>query len=244
MAGGQRDYHGVMYGACFHPGSMLGLLLLSASLGCSVADNVAAAEQRVTEPAAGVFLVARRGMPDPRFTRTVILLVAYGAQGAFGLIVNRPTQKPLKHAFPDIEGPQDANQVLWFGGPVAADQAGLLVDRPHPSAQAHKVIDTLHFSKSFKLLKSLVASSSSRYRVYAGHAGWGPAQLDRELARGDWHLREASVMHVLATDTQKLWETLIGAGGTWVMNDIKDIFSISSIAPHLNSNVPVMPFPN
>jgi putative transcriptional regulator len=125
---------------------------------------------------------------------------------------------PLPDAFPGIGELQDSKQVLWSGGPVAADQAGLLVDSPDTLLQAHKVVDTLHFSISVELLKSLVVESdNSRFRLYAGHAGWGPAQLDGELARGDWHLRAASVQQVFATDTRELWKTLIGAGDTWVM---------------------------
>jgi putative transcriptional regulator len=109
---------------------------------------------------------------------------------------------------------------MWFGGPVAVQQAGLLVDSPQTPAQALTVLDTLHFSMSFELLQSLLAESTgSRYRVYAGHAGWAPAQLDGELARGDWHLRAASIEQVLAADTDALWKTLIGASGTWVMSD-------------------------
>jgi putative transcriptional regulator len=209
-----------MYGAPFHSAPVLGLLLLGASLWCSGTDNVAAAKEQVTEPAAGVFLVARRGMPDPRFARSVILLVRYGARGALGLIVNRPTRMSLPHAFPDVEGLQDSKQVMWFGGPVALQQAGLLVDSPQTPEQALTVMGSLHFSTSFELLKSLLAESAgSPYRVYAGHAGWAPAQLDGELARGDWHLRAASVEQVLAADTEALWKTLIGASGTWVMND-------------------------
>ena len=209
-----------MHGASFHSTPVLGLLLLSASLWCFGTNNVAAAKEEVTEPAAGVFLVARRGMPDRRFARTVVLLVRYGARGALGLIVNRPTPMSLPHAFPDVEGLRDSKQVMWFGGPVALQQAGLLVDSPQTPEQALTVMDSLHFSTSFELLQSILAGSSgSRYRVYAGHAGWAPAQLDGELARGDWHLRKASVEQVLAADTEPLWKTLIGASGTWVMSD-------------------------
>lgn len=209
-----------MCAAIFHPGPVLGLLLLSAPLWCSRVDVAAATEQGVTRPAAGVFLIARRGMPDPRFARTVVLLVDYGEEGALGLIVNRPTRMPLPGAFPGVEALQDSKQVLWFGGPVAADQAALLFDAPQTPAQSKKVMDTLHFSTSLEVLESLVtASRPSRYRVYAGYAGWAPAQLDGELARGDWHLREASVEQVMAADTRELWNTLIGAGGTWVRAD-------------------------
>ena len=209
-----------MHGAPFHSASVLGLLLLSASLWCSGPGNVAVAKEQVTEPAAGVFLVARRDMPDRRFARTVVLLMRYGARGALGLIVNRPTRMSLPAAFPEIEGLQDSRQVMWFGGPVAVGQAGLLVDSQQTPTQALTVMDTLHFSTSFELLQSLLnASPDDHYRVYAGHAGWAPAQLDGELARGDWHLRAASVEQVLAADTDALWKTLIGASGTWVMSD-------------------------
>lgn len=200
----------------FHTGLFVALLLMSAVPGMRpvlAADDVA-------EPGAGVFLVARRGMPDPRFAQTVVLLVEYGTEGALGVIVNRPTRLPLPEAFPDLPALKESDQHLWFGGPVQPDQAALLVSTPQAPERSLTVLDQLHFSTSIELLHSLARSPApTRFRVYAGYAGWAPAQLDGELARGDWLLRGASAEQVMTGDARGLWQELIDGKGTWVKRE-------------------------
>ena len=168
-------------------------------------------------PAAGRFLVADRGMGDPRFARTVILLVDYSADGALGLIVNRPTLMSLAHAFPDRGSDAGKRGVLWFGGPVAMNSASMLLDTTRQPEGARRVFSSVHYSNSRELLDSMLGSDpDSRFRVYSGYAGWSPGQLDSELARGDWRVKEARVEQVFPKDGEGLWRLLIGDRGTWV----------------------------
>jgi putative transcriptional regulator len=169
------------------------------------------------EPGAGRFLVAKRAMGDPRFARTVILLVDYGPEGALGIIVNRPTVIPLTHAFPDRTPPGAEGAVLWFGGPVAVNSASVLIDAAEAPPGARHVFSSVYFGTSRVLLDSVLApQSGSRFRIYSGYAGWGPSQLDAELARGDWTVTGAGVAQVFAADGEALWRRLVGADGTWV----------------------------
>jgi putative AlgH/UPF0301 family transcriptional regulator len=81
----------------------------------------------------GMFLVAHPDMLDPRFQQTVILLLSHGKRGTLGLIINRPTRTQLSQALPDLEIPNKARHLLFFGGPVGINSLLFLVRSPEYS---------------------------------------------------------------------------------------------------------------
>jgi putative transcriptional regulator len=166
---------------------------------------------------AGHFLIASRSMGDPRFAHTVILVVAHGARGALGLVVNRPTGMTLAGALPGMDGSERADDPLWFGGPVEPGRAAVLVEAAQAPQPSRTVIAGLHYSTAAPVLQALTApGNGQRFRVYAGYAGWAPGQLEGELARGDWTLAPASVKEVFSDEGMEVWRRLTGAKGTWV----------------------------
>lgn len=165
---------------------------------------------------AGRFLVASRGMADPRFAHTVVLVVEHGPGGALGLVVNRATAATLGRALPDMESRARAGDPLWYGGPVAPGRAAVLVagrGAPQPSRQ---VLQDLQFSTDPAVLAAVLGDGDARFRVYAGYAGWAPGQLEGELARGDWTVSPATTEQVFRDDGMQLWRELAGERGTWV----------------------------
>lgn len=166
--------------------------------------------------AQGRFLVARHGMADPRFARTVVLIVEHGVEGSLGLIVNRRTRLSLDSAFDGA--PNDRH--LWLGGPVSTERASLLLrgDDDAPPVAARRVLPGVFMSTSGGLIREVLEErpADPGYRVYAGYSGWGPSQLEAELSRGDWHVREASVEQIFGEDGDALWQQLIPRRGNWV----------------------------
>jgi len=141
----------------------------------------------------GAFLVADEHMRDPRFFKTVIVLLDYGPDGAVGLIVNRPTKFRLSATLPGIKGLKERNDPLYYGGPVGTRQLSILVRSSDPPEEAAHVFGDLYVSSSTDLLERLLEEKATGevFRVYAGYAGWAPAQLDREVAQGGWHVLRA-----------------------------------------------------
>lgn len=201
--------------AQLHPSPSLvrtGPLLLAGLLACG-----SGAARDAVAPATGHFLVARPDMADPRFRRTVILLVRYGAGGAIGLVVNRASDVTLAEAFPLLAPSPASEALLWLGGPVEQGRPALLVESPQPPQDALAVVDSVYFSRSVALLRTLADSGGARFRVYAGYAGWGPGQLDGELARDAWRVVPASAGQIFSDDGDALWRALDAAStGTWV----------------------------
>ncbi len=79
---------------------------------------------------------------------------------------------------------------MYFGGPVEIESASFLFRADTPPEHAIKVIDGVYFSANLELLRKLLARDNPMdgLRIFVGHSGWGPGQLEAEIARGDWKL--------------------------------------------------------
>lgn len=169
--------------------------------------------------ARGKFLVASRGIRDPRFAEAVILLIEYGPRGAMGLLINRPTNVRLSSLFPDIEGLNRRTDTLYVGGPVNTNLMFLLMrSRTLPKDAVH-IAGDIYASGSFSALRRLIENPSpgETFHAYAGYAGWARGQLDLEVSRGDWHVIDADSSSVFDTKPSDIWHRLIGGiSGVWV----------------------------
>ncbi len=158
----------------------------------------------------GKLLVARPGMPDGRFRKSVILLVKHSKKGAFGLIVNRVVQKiPLAKLFRsfDIKPPRDTSQVdIHYGGPVSPDSGFVLHTREHELDVAHEVGENVAISSVDVVLQSMVQGRRPmKIVVVIGYAGWGAGQLESEMRRGDWYTAPADPDILFDADHATKW---------------------------------------
>jgi len=167
----------------------------------------------------GKFLVATGNITDPRFSETVIFLVSYGPDGAMGLVINRPTKARLADAFPDLERLKKRTDTLLLGGPVRTDQLFMLVRASIKPEDSSHIVKDIYVSGSETLLKKMVdkGESEKRIRVFAGYAGWGAQQLEREVARGDWYVMDADAESIFEKEPSKVWLELFRRGSAkWV----------------------------
>ena len=170
--------------------------------------NPAVAEQNAaTEPAPGMFLVAAPKMRDPRFKRSVILLVEHSSEGSLGLIVNRRTDMTVTDAFPELQQ-MELEHALYFGGPVQPSRIMFVYTDVNQIAE-QEVINGVYWGTSYDSLKDILSKKGEdAVRVFFGYAGWGPGQLEFELSLGDWQLFPASSDHIFSKDTKQLWHLL------------------------------------
>jgi putative transcriptional regulator len=171
-----------------------------------------------TEPAKGRFLVASHKLVDPNFSETVVLLFAYEASGAMGVVINRPADVPLRSVLGDVEELRDRSDPLYLGGPVAPNFLLVLLRAAQPPESSQAIFDGVYVSASRAALREalLKAGKTNRVRAYAGYASWGAGQLDREIARGDWHVTAADPTMVFETKASAIWPTLIQQfSGEW-----------------------------
>lgn len=175
----------------------------------------------VGRPAKGKLLVASRQIGDANFGRTVILLVAYEeGGGAMGVIVNRPTPIPLAKILPQFEALAERGDQVWLGGPVLPTSLMVLQRSAKPPGDAEAVFDDVYMLTSRDAVEGLLGSKkrSGQFRAYAGHAGWGPGQLENEIARGDWLVVAARPDVVFSEEPAGVWERLLERSeGEWTM---------------------------
>lgn len=162
------------------------------------------------DPFKTALLLSMPQLQDPNFARTVVLLCEYNPDGAFGLVLNRPTNvaaSEMVRLDPPVVGGND--MPLWIGGPVEP-QRGWILLADEPNAEFKFIRDGLYLSTSQTLLREVLeARPAPRARVLAGYAGWGPGQLDEELAQSAWLLADVDLDIVFDVSHDVMWETAI-----------------------------------
>jgi len=152
---------------------------------------------------AGSFLVARSILQDPNFRQTVVLILQHREEGAFGLVVNRPTQ--LKQfPFPVFSGgPCEANGLLMLHGHEDWVDSG-------PGQPCVPVAPGIFLGDSSCVSKvsNPAPDQELNFRMFSGYAGWGPDQLESELAAGAWLVVQATGEMLFDIPVEDLWDRL------------------------------------
>jgi putative transcriptional regulator len=158
-----------------------------------------------------IFLVATRELVDPNFEKTVVLVTNPPRGTPFGVIINRPLPDRLADAMPDQPALKGRKDVLYSGGPVAREGLVFLVRAPNPPPGALLVLPDLFFTADVDLIESLLQRKNplEGVRVFAGYSGWGPGQLQIEIARGDWRVLPADAATVFDKDPKWIWPEMI-----------------------------------
>ena len=166
---------------------------------------------------APLLLLSMPQMADPNFAKTVVLLCEYTDRGAFGLVVNRQMTEPA-HTLVRTEPPikVDPDLRLWIGGPVEPQRTWILMSEAQgPDDEQREICPGLLLSVSHELtLRLLQAPPSSRARVLVGYAGWGPGQLDHEIAASGWLTMDVDPALIFTVPPEQMWETAIRRLGT------------------------------
>jgi putative transcriptional regulator len=138
----------------------------------------------VGESLNGKLLIASPGMAD-YFHRTVILMVEHAEEGAFGLVLNRPSETTVGEASPELAELIGDDHVLHVGGPVQPNAVTAIGEHPNPDTATKLIVGAVG------MVDLDDPPKLSRLRVFAGYAGWGPGQLDGELEQEAWIIDEA-----------------------------------------------------
>ena len=163
-----------------------------------------------SDDAAPILLLSMPQMSDPNFARTVVLLCDYTEQGAFGLVVNRQMSEPawtLIQTDPPIRVNPELR--LFVGGPVVPDGVIVLAEWEDPELAVVLVEHDLGFVPGDVSDSEAVAAAVRRARVYAGHAGWGPGQLEAELEEEAWIVEAPLRDELFTADPDGLWAAVL-----------------------------------
>lgn len=146
-------------------------------------------------PVAGTLLVATPVIADPNFERSVVLVVSHDDEdGTLGVVIDRPTTIPVSEYLPEWEPVVASPPVVFHGGPVDPT-VGLAI------TMADGRVDMVELSAG--------PVDDRPVRIFAGYAGWGPGQLDAELAEQAWFVVGARPGDLTTPHPDDLWSTVL-----------------------------------
>lgn len=100
-----------------------------------------------------------------------------------------------------------ANTPVLDGGPVDIDRGFVLHSADYFKPESSLIIsDTLSLTSTKDVLESLVSDDHPKYAILAvGYAGWGPGQLEKEIAENSWLVTEATDSLIFSDDLSNKW---------------------------------------
>jgi putative transcriptional regulator len=167
----------------------------------------------------GRMLIAMPGMGDPRFEQGLVFLCDHSDEGAMGLIVNKSSEDldmPALLSQLSIEPVEDlSKRAVYFGGPVEVGRGFVLHSPDYTSlVTTLEVLPDIHMTATLDILEDLgKGEGPSRWMMALGYAGWGPGQLESELAQNAWLVCDASSDLIFGIPDPKKWEAALESIG-------------------------------
>jgi putative transcriptional regulator len=180
-------------------GALCALLLLSGSAWPTSAPDA--------KPLTAILLIAREDLPDSNFADSVVLAMNNLGPAPVGIIINRPMPIPVSHLFPDLKRLAQVRDKVYFGGPVDFGSVWFLFGAATPPEHAIQACDGVYLSADRELLLQLLGRDKpmESLRIFIGHAGWAPGQLEAEIERRDWTLKRAEKEAIFSGKSAHPW---------------------------------------
>lgn len=159
----------------------------------------------------GKLLIAMPGMGDMRFEHSVVFLCSHGPEGAMGLIVNKPAEdvrlSDLLSQLDIVPQPPERDMPVHFGGPVESARGFVLHSTDYASSlQSMKVSDEFSMTATLDILEDIATGAGpKRALMMLGYAGWGPSQLESEIAMNGWLTADADPALIFGTADAEKW---------------------------------------
>ncbi|WP_172326857.1 YqgE/AlgH family protein [Mangrovicoccus sp. HB161399] len=179
----------------------------------------------------GKVLIAMPGMGDPRFEKTVIFLCAHSPDGAMGLIFNKPASdvsfSELLERLEITPVAGAASPAIFVGGPVEHARGFVLHTADYSAENTTlKVDDHFGMTATVDVLEDIARGFGPNSALLAlGYSGWGPGQLEDEIAENGWLVCDADDALVFGTDPESKWQAALSRLGV-------DPFTLSADAGH------------
>ncbi|MFD7918458.1 YqgE/AlgH family protein [Streptomyces sp. NPDC059740] len=167
----------------------------------------------------GRLLVATPALADPNFDRAVVLLLDHDDEGSLGVVLNRPTPVDVSDILGSWAPLAGEPGVVFQGGPVSLDSALGVAVVPGGQGGAGRTTDSgplgwrrVHGAIGLVDLEAppeLLSRALGSLRIFAGYAGWGPGQLEAELADGAWYVVDSEPGDVSSPDPERLWRSVL-----------------------------------
>jgi putative transcriptional regulator len=159
------------------------------------------------DPVTAIFLTAQGIPAESDFSESIVLVMNNLGPAPVGIVVNRPTRIAIADIFPDLRRLAQLPDKVYFGGPVELDTVWFLFRADKPPAHAIRTFDDVYVSGDRDLLMRLLARDkpTQGLRIFIGHAGWAPGQLEAEIDGGSWTLGRAEADAIFNGKSEIPW---------------------------------------
>lgn len=156
-------------------------------------------------------LIAMPGMQDPNFASTVTLICEHNADGALGIIINRPLDLKLGGLFEQLDlGSEDeeiVNAPVLAGGPVGVERGFVLHDSTTVYENSLSVSNDIRLTVSRDIIDDMAGGKGpDKCLVALGYAGWSAGQLEDEILANSWINVPATASLVFDIPFSDRWE--------------------------------------
>lgn len=159
-------------------------------------------------------LIAMPQLMDPNFHQSTTLLAEYTAEGAMGVVLNRPLGMNLNQILAKELESESAERIpVYWGGPVQPNRGWIIHEDDLLAEESVRVADHLYLSCSAKVLRRFLetppADDGPRFRFFLGYAGWGPGQLETEISASSWVMAPLDRDLIFSENSDTLWRRSI-----------------------------------
>ena len=174
------------------------------------------------------FLIAMPQLADPNFFHSVTYIFSHNADGAMGVVINKPLEIELGEVLMqmDIEPrtKEIESQSIYQGGPVQIDR-GFVLHRPDTQWESSiQVCEEIAVTASRDILEAIAAGKGPKHTLVAlGYAGWAAGQLEQEIKENAWLSSPASTDIIFNTPDEQRWSAAARLLGVELENLSGDI---------------------
>lgn len=163
--------------------------------------------------APGSFLAAGPDLADPNFVRSVVLICRHDEEGAYGLVVNRPSDVRARDVLAGHEGLAKSGVRMYVGGPVGLESLQVLHRVPQHIDGGEPLAPGLWIGGDLDQLAHYLDAhpdqAEQNVRLFMGYSGWGPGQLEYELSALSWLPAPCRLTSIFANDPRNAWRDVI-----------------------------------
>jgi len=171
-------------------------------------------------------LISAPHMKDDIFGHSVIYICEHNIEGAMGLIFNKPMDgislKNMNHIKSDP--PENLKMKLYFGGPILVEKIIALHTNELKFENAIPLTNKISISSGEKIIRD--SEGIINYKLFCGHSGWSPGQLEKEIENGDWLLQSSKIDLLFNLPAEKIWENATKS----LVVDITNLSTLSGLA--------------
>ncbi|EMY71756.1 YqgE/AlgH family protein [Leptospira vanthielii] len=141
---------------------------------------------QIPDSTRGKLLISNSSVIQDFFHKTVILMVDHDDDGAFGLVLNKPTDQTMESLIKNLPESAYSNKQVFSGGPVDNMFVSIIHNGKQTEDPGVEIVPGIYMARSFDTMIEVLSSDQIQFRVLQGYAGWSSGQLESEFERLSW----------------------------------------------------------